>query len=258
MYYIYRYVSPSGKSYIGQTSGTQKERQGTDCIGYQRCTAFYNAIKKYGIENFEYSILDCTEDKEEIDLMEQMYIQLYDTINNGYNISYGGVGCRKYNYNEIYNDWNAGLTVKELIEKYDCDPKTIRRVLNFFSVPAQERVNRGNVAYRQKYEQYILQLWNQGKSVGEIAKEVNKSHESIGAILDKMGIDGKDRIKRSAGQYHTKSILQYDKQHNLIKEFPTIMVAEKELNISHSNIVAALKGRRKSAGGFIWEYKLDV
>ncbi len=34
--------------------------------------------------------------------------------------------------------------------------------------------------------------------------------------------------------------------------------AEKITGISHSNIVAVCNGRRKTAGGFIWKYELDV
>ena len=48
-------------------------------------------------------------------------------------------------------------------------------------------------------------------------------------------------------------ILQYDIKGNLIKEWGSVTEATNELNIN--NIQACCKGRRKTAGGFKWEYK---
>lgn len=36
--------------------------------------------------------------------------------------------------------------------------------------------------------------------------------------------------------------------------FPSIREAARELNIRHSNIVACLKRRTKTAGGYLWSY----
>lgn len=47
-------------------------------------------------------------------------------------------------------------------------------------------------------------------------------------------------------------IKQFDKNNQLIKVWDKIKDAENELHIS--NIIAVCKGRRKTAGGFIWEY----
>jgi hypothetical protein len=47
--FIYKYTSPYGKSYIGQTTRSLKERAKTaNGIGYSCCTYFFNAIQKYG------------------------------------------------------------------------------------------------------------------------------------------------------------------------------------------------------------------
>lgn len=49
-----------------------------------------------------------------------------------------------------------------------------------------------------------------------------------------------------------KVILQYDKQNNLIKEWSSIAEAERHIG---GDIKSALKGRSKTAAGFIWKYK---
>lgn len=52
-----------------------------------------------------------------------------------------------------------------------------------------------------------------------------------------------------------KSVLQYTKTGEFVKEWDCISKAEAEYSIAHSKISAVCKGKRKSAGGFIWRYK---
>lgn len=49
-------------------------------------------------------------------------------------------------------------------------------------------------------------------------------------------------------------ILQYDLQGNFIKKWDGAIDAEKTLNISRKQISACLRGKHKSASGFIWKY----
>lgn len=53
----------------------------------------------------------------------------------------------------------------------------------------------------------------------------------------------------------SKTVLQYDLQDNLIKEFPSIMQAHRELGFSQGNINKCCKGKRKTAYGYKWKYK---
>lgn len=49
-------------------------------------------------------------------------------------------------------------------------------------------------------------------------------------------------------------ILQLTKDGMVIKEWPSSWEAERHLGIPQSNICHCLKGRRESAGGFVWRY----
>ena len=49
-------------------------------------------------------------------------------------------------------------------------------------------------------------------------------------------------------------ILQFTKSGEFIKEWPSISEAERQLGIFHSSICDCLKGRYKSAGGYVWRY----
>lgn len=95
-YYVYRHVSPSGKSYIGITC-QKPERRWREGGGYKECTAFYNAIKKYGWENIKHEILEENLSFEKACEMEIHYIDKFDSLvgKNGYNLESGGrVNCR--------------------------------------------------------------------------------------------------------------------------------------------------------------------
>ena len=93
---IYMYQNKINKHcYIGQSIDIQKRRW--DHQSDYKCEKsssyncqFYQALRKYGFENFEFSILEeCL--KEELDDKEIFYIKKYDSFKNGYNATEGGL-----------------------------------------------------------------------------------------------------------------------------------------------------------------------
>ena len=56
------------------------------------------------------------------------------------------------------------------------------------------------------------------------------------------------------GKKRSIPILQFSKDGTLIKEWPSLNEAGRQLGIAQQNICACLKGRYKSAGGFVWRY----
>ena len=81
---IYKYTSPSGKVYIGQTTNEKKRRQGFLCITNESYTKPNSKIdrarKKYHPSNFIYEILFTKEYEngdgmvEELNELEKKYI----------------------------------------------------------------------------------------------------------------------------------------------------------------------------------------
>ena len=89
-YKIYCYQNMlNNKKYIGLTSLTLKERAGKDGHNYKDCTHFWNAIQKYGWNNFNSKVLEENLTLDEAKEKEKYYIKLYKTNNSniGYNIS---------------------------------------------------------------------------------------------------------------------------------------------------------------------------
>lgn len=103
MVVIYKFQNKiNQKIYIGQTNNFQKRYSSHKSSAYNKQAndynvPFHNAIRKYGIENFSYEILEEIPDNESqdfIDEREQFFIAYYNSsINeNGYNVSKGGKG----------------------------------------------------------------------------------------------------------------------------------------------------------------------
>ena len=106
MHYIYKYTNKlNGKSYIGQTNNLQKRFNGHKSEAFNPNASGYNlpfhcAIRKYGIDNFTYEVLEEIADGESqgfIDDREIYFIGYYHslTTENGYNLTIGGGGCPK-------------------------------------------------------------------------------------------------------------------------------------------------------------------
>lgn len=95
---IYRYKSPSGKYYIGQTIDEEGRRHAflyNRTFGYAG-NRINEARKKYGPENFEYTVLmkvegdDPDEVRKYLNIFECYFIKVYDSYRHGYNMSEGG------------------------------------------------------------------------------------------------------------------------------------------------------------------------
>lgn len=101
---IYKYTSPSGKCYIGQTTNEFYRRRMWFSKG--RYTGGRSKIdkarKKYGPENFKYEVIlrntYSSIETATIDLnkWETYYIGYYNTYKHGYNSTLGGDGSRGY------------------------------------------------------------------------------------------------------------------------------------------------------------------
>lgn len=51
-----------------------------------------------------------------------------------------------------------------------------------------------------------------------------------------------------------KTVLQFSKDGEFIKEYPSIREAARQTKINHSSVIQCCKGQRKTAGGYVWQY----
>jgi group I intron endonuclease len=92
--YIYKFTHiPTDRCYIGQTIQNPNQRR-LEHIADSRYTTreyhFHNALRKYGIDSFTFEVLATASTLEELNLLEEKYMEQFDSINNGFNIRQAG------------------------------------------------------------------------------------------------------------------------------------------------------------------------
>ncbi len=104
---IYKYTSPSGKIYIGQTINEQKRRNTFLNINLRYGgLKIDNARKKYLPENFSYEVIyeewfiNTDDSISVLDEKEIYYISLYNSYKEGYNSTLGGYTSTGFYPNE--------------------------------------------------------------------------------------------------------------------------------------------------------------
>ena len=82
----------NGKVYIGQTIYTLARRKANHikCAKNGVDRHLYNAMRKYGIDNFDFEEIDHADNIEDLNYLEAYYITQYDSVRKGYNMGYGG------------------------------------------------------------------------------------------------------------------------------------------------------------------------
>jgi group I intron endonuclease len=96
MHQIYKATNTvNGKVYIGFTSATLKTRRyhhEYEAKGSRTNTHFHKAIRKYSPAAFKWEVIYESWDRQYChEIIEPLLIQEHDAVNNGYNISIGGV-----------------------------------------------------------------------------------------------------------------------------------------------------------------------
>ncbi len=182
-YCIYIHINKiNNKVYIGQTSQFPPSKRWLGGEGYQNCPKFYNAIKKYGWDNFEHIILEKGLTLIQANEKEQYYIKLYNSIDNGYNIKVGGSNSEltKEHKNKIRKS-----NQKVFKQKFESDE------------------------YRNKMRKIHIQA--QGKKV--ICLETGKIFDSQTLAAEWCGLKTSSHIsgcckgkRKTAGGYHWKFI----------------------------------------------------
>lgn len=124
---IYSYTNKTNKKiYIGQTVNPIERKYHHNYYSYYETasdynTPFHRAIRKYGIDNFEYRVLaDEIDDVELLNQLEIYYIKKFNSlVPNGYNVSEGGNNS-SHNWNDnqkLTKSLQSGeLTEEEVIE----------------------------------------------------------------------------------------------------------------------------------------------
>lgn len=131
MSYVYKITNKiNGKMYIGQTSRTLAERFDEHCreVCSQRFKhrPLYEAMIKYGVENFSIELLEETDHPKE---REIYWIEYYGTFKNGYNATFGGDGKRYIDYDLVIATYKQTQNVTETANLLGIHPDSVDYIL---------------------------------------------------------------------------------------------------------------------------------
>lgn len=94
---IYKVISPSGKIYIGQTIDYKSRLNRYKNNNCKKQLKLYNSLLKYGYESHKFEIIvEGDFNRNLLNELEIHYINLYNSFNNGLNLTLGGGGRSGY------------------------------------------------------------------------------------------------------------------------------------------------------------------
>lgn len=141
---IYKIINNvNGKVYIGKTSKSIKQRL-KDHINSintksNKVRPLYDAMIKYGIENFNIELIEKVENNDMANQRESYWINEYNSYigfknSNGYNATLGGDGFCLYDHEKIASTYLELESVKETAQIYNCSEEFIRSICKEFNI----------------------------------------------------------------------------------------------------------------------------
>ncbi len=226
VYCVYRHTLPDGRCYIG-ANYRGKDRWGGNGSRYKTSgNIFYPLIVQYGWDNIKHEILFSNLTQQEAREKEiSLIIEAQErgiAINKqrgGYNAIY------KEKMHEIVGLRRMGLSYKQIGVIYNVNASTISEIV-----------------YSKRYLKDYTKEDFEKKVSDFVNRNRGKYARKDGRTFSKHGV-------------YSKIIVKKDKEGNIVDEYQSIVEAAKTNRILHTSIVNNLKGRSKTCGGFIYEYK---
>lgn len=129
----------NGHSYIGKSTNISHRWIEHKCHSKTDDCALYRAMRKYGVENFSFEVIQYAL-PDELEELEQYYIELYNTYHGreGYNETAGGDGRLKHDYSKIVELWNQGYLCQDIEIILGCCDKVINNALHSYGITDEE------------------------------------------------------------------------------------------------------------------------
>lgn len=178
---------------------------------------FYRAIRKYGIDNFKFEILELC-DQSELNDREAFWIKKFDSYKNGYNETLGGDGSIRVDRSEFEHYFLSNNPyIKQLAKHFNICERQAGRILK-------------EIGYKSKFyitkekEQAICDYYlsDDEISLADVEEMFGVERTSASRILKKNNIEVRKITINSLNKY--KKILIYDLDGNflavsLLKDF---------------------------------------
>lgn len=190
MGYIYKIINTeNNKIYIGKTSTCIQERfskhiyeaNNPQTKGY--LFILHKAMRKYGIEKFQIQQVEEV-DNSILNEREKYWIEFYNSIiPSGYNMTFGGEGSIKIDYNLVYNLWDDGNSIAQISKILNHSISQLKTILlNYKNFSIEENNKRTINATKKRVGQYdkntqkLITIYD---SIKDAAKAVNVDRSCI-------------------------------------------------------------------------------
>ena len=253
-YCVYAHTNKiNGKMYVGQTciKPTKRWNKGK---GYKDNTYFYNAIQKYGWDNFDHEIIASKLTKEEANNFERLLIKGFDLLNTnkGYNLQDGGSHGKPSEASRV-NIKNAA------IKRSQNEEWRKRQKESHIGIQSGDK----NSMYGKKHTEEAKQKQREA-SLGKHPTDETRKKMSESHIGDKNSMFGKHHSEetkqkisdanKNEKHHKARRVNQYSLDGELIKTWDYIKQAGEVLGIPPQNISRCCRTGKGTAGGFKWSY----
>jgi group I intron endonuclease len=194
----------TGKKYIGQTRKELKERirqHKNSCFSNKhKDIKFYNAIKKYGWENFIWRVIE----EGDIDIWnfrEIYWIEKYNTYRDGYNLTEGGNNrivyeprCKDFELMSPEGEIIKGKNIRKFCKENGLNPSNITNLLSGkgksckgWKLPSTKLIGKKSFSLTISREYKIMSPTGEiieGKNVSELCRKFGLSVSAIINVLN--------------------------------------------------------------------------
>lgn len=245
MGYIYLITNMvNQKQYIGQTTKirptdrfSQHKYLARHPEQEKHCSILHDAMRKYGIDNFSFDILEEVPN-DSLNEEEENWISFYNTkAPNGYNLTDGGEGTKGFSRSQSDEEcFQKSISMKKFFEEHPERKEELReRTIQLWQDPE----------YREKVTKSVQQFYQNNPDFfkGENNPFYGKHHSE----------ESLEKIK-AASKKRQKQIAQLNKETlEVIQIFDGVKGAEHALGVSHGWISKAAR-QDKIAYGFRWKF----
>ena len=254
----------NNKKYVGQSRFMwQRWRKHKSEANNNNPLPLYCAIRKYGIDNFKFEILEeCAPDQ--LNDRESYYIFNYNSfVPNGYNIRVpaeeGYYANVPDNIIAIIQDLQEGiLSYDELANKYGFTKSHIQSInygQSWRLLDMQYPINKFHNGWDTTQ---VVPLLQSGLKTWQVAKKLQTTQSAVESYMQKMTIHTSDFRKRLTSN---RTLIKKDLQGNILKSYPSIKEGaqelSEELNIEFNTALCGIKRNLKKGNpykNYKWEY----
>jgi|688.fasta_scaffold609967_1 group I intron endonuclease len=261
MAYIYRILNKiSKKMYIGITTYKDVRKRWNQHIQTasinKGCPALREAFHKYGIENFEFSVILICFDEDRFKY-EIEYIKKYNSVApNGYNLTDGGQGGGgfkgKKHTEEVKN------RIKTTLKQKYIDNPELKKVLserNTILMKQTDIINKIKQGiYNSKLNKIKQNIHNSKINITSCVRKKILSDETKNKISEGLKTYYSENNKQPHSNPNCTRICQFTNDNIFLNEYYSISNASFVTKVPRKAISLYIRGKVKIAGEFIWRY----